>query len=87
MMGVCASCQFWQPPAEGNPNPMGQCRRYPPKPFMILAQAPGTGRIAQPGQMQQVSAMPMFPSAWPPSPADGWCGEYEQKKLESGAGE
>ena len=80
---VCAGCRFWQPPP-GGPNPMGQCRRHPPVPFMVLAQAPGAGRIQQAGQQQAVAVMPQFVSAWAAVPPDGWCGEWVElpKKID-----
>lgn len=82
---VCASCRFWCPPPEGSPNPMGQCRRHPPTAFMVLVPASNLSRLA-PGGQQQQQVTPMFPSAWPPAPADGWCGEYGPISVESGQG-
>jgi len=71
----CASCRWWVPPPMGAPNAIGQCRRHPPQVFMVLAQAPGTGRIAQASPGPQ-AVIPQFPSAWPPTPPDGFCGEW-----------
>ncbi len=77
----CVNCRFWCPPPEGAPNPMGQCRRYPPTPVMVLSQAPGQiSRLAPQGAPQAVQVVPQFPSAWPPSPADGFCGEWVEVK-------
>jgi hypothetical protein len=73
---ICAACRFWQPPPPGAPGGMGQCRKSPPVPFMVLAQAPGQSRLATPGAAQAQAVQPMFPSAWPPAPPDGWCGEW-----------
>jgi hypothetical protein len=84
---LCGNCMFWKPPSstttwttsasqEGQGQTMGQCRRHGPKPFMAMAQPPGVGRIQQAGGPQAVSVQPIFLSAWPPVPADGWCGEW-----------
>jgi hypothetical protein len=77
----CSNCLFWKPPDAGQPNPMGQCRRYSPKAFMVMAQAPGSGRIAAPGPMQTQQIQPIFLSAWSPVPPDGWCGQHEAVDL------
>ena len=77
MDAICGSCRFWCPPPPGQ-NANGQCRRYPPKPFMVLAAAQGSvSRLAPAGAPQTQQVVPQFPSAWPPAPADGWCGEHE----------
>ena len=77
---LCGNCKFWcPPPPQQNPQGMviGQCRRYAPTVFMTLTQAPGSGKILQgPGGPQTAQMMPVFPSAWPQTPAEGWCGDH-----------
>ena len=83
MSEVCASCRFWAPPPPDQ-GMMGQCRRRPPVPFMVLSQAPqAVSRLATPNQPQAVQVIPQFVSAWPPSPANGGCGEYEEEPKRS----
>lgn len=84
----CVTCRFWAPPSPGQPTPMGACRRHPPKPFMVMVDSPPVSeqerKIIQmagakaPQQMTQ----PAFLSAWPPAPAEGWCGDWvEVEKI------
>ena len=85
---VCGNCACWAPPGPGNPNPMGQCRKVPPRVFMVMMGPPPVSDqekkiIALAGarpapQMSQ----PAFLSSWAPVPADGWCFEgWEEISL------
>lgn len=84
MSKICGTCLFWNSPDPGNPSPMGQCRKGPPTPFMIIVGTPPVseaerkiialaGARPQPPQQQ-----PAFLSAWPAAPASGWCGEWKE---------
>jgi hypothetical protein len=82
---MCASCRFWKQPDAG-PG-VGQCRKHPPVPFMLIMGPPKVSdeerKIlsiagARPAPQQQTLN---FPSAWPPTPGDGWCGEWEEEPI------
>ena len=70
----CDSCRYFQSAPPGQP---GECRRYPPKVFSVMA-APQS-HLARPGPQQ---AQLTFVGAHPPINPTHWCGEY-QRKLSS----
>jgi len=79
----CANCAAWQPPPLGATNPMGQCRLHPPKAFMVMVGPPQLSKdeerivsLAGAKRGPQPGPQPMFLSAWPPAPSDGWCAEH-----------
>ena len=70
----CVSCAAWLAPLPEAPDKsMGQCRRFPPTPFIQQVQV---GKIMSPGQHPQI--VPIVISSWPPAPATGGCLEWRK---------
>jgi len=74
---MCASCAAWHPPEPGGT--MGQCRLNPPVPFMAMATTQQSRLSVPDPRQQQQAVQPIFPSAWPISPADGWCRQWSKE--------
>lgn len=54
---TCSNCLYWSPQGRDS----GFCHRYPPVPFMSLA---------EPAEARQIH------SAWPPTKSEQYCGEH-----------
>jgi hypothetical protein len=61
---VCGGCRFWQ--AKSEAEEMGECRRHPPA-IQVIPVRSLTG---------QVDVRPA--SAFPPSHATSWCGDFAE---------
>lgn len=71
---MCVNCGAWQPPTQGS---MGQCRLRPPRAFMLTVPSPGQSKLTLADRPQTMQVEPMFLSAWPPTPPEGWCSEWK----------
>jgi len=74
MQKRCVSCRFWQPPDKGQTT--GQCRHDPPRVFPIT-QGGGGSPLEIGGRRVQQQPQLGFMSAFPPIPAESWCGSWQ----------
>lgn len=65
---TCALCRKWNAPSAGAE--LGECRARPPQAFMLAVNN-------APGLDGKTGLRVNFPAAFPATPANAWCGEFE----------
>jgi len=64
---VCKNCKFWNETGGTDEGLVGECRRNSPSPKTLDGPADAKMRFA----------------AWPATPQDQWCGDYEDRPMET----